>query len=135
MKLNQIWKEEKDDRWDVFNQSCFNFFSFEKSFFLLRWPPRYNDHFGTWKLLLNPIWVTEALHRPKKGLHIVLCVKFTQPYGQYSVRARASGGAVYPLFPDYDIFFCGSSIYSRASTHCWQKQNVWKRNRKFVAQT
>ena len=29
---------------------------------------------------------------------MVLYGKFSQPYSQYPVRARASGGAVYPLF-------------------------------------
>ena len=42
-----------------------------------------------WKHLLNPIWVTEALNRHQKGPHMVLNVKFSEPYSQYPVRAQA----------------------------------------------
>ena len=38
------------------------------------WPPHSNDHFCIWKHLLNHIWVTEALNRPKKVPNMVSCL-------------------------------------------------------------
>ena len=49
-------------------------------------------------VVLNPIWVTDALSRPQKVTNVVRNGKFSQPFNQYLVRARASCGAVYPLF-------------------------------------
>ena len=40
--------------------------------------------------LQNPMWVTEALNRLKKGQHMVLNGQFSQPYSEYPVRARAN---------------------------------------------
>ena len=60
-------------------------------FFLdnLSWLPHFNDYFGIWKNIFNPIWATGELNRPQKGLNMVLNVKFYQPYSQYPVRALA----------------------------------------------
>ena len=61
----------------------------------LTWPPCSNI---IWKHLLNHTGVKEALNRPQKRPNMVLIGKFSQPYSQYPVRARASGGAVYPWY-------------------------------------
>ena len=42
----------------------------------MSWPSCSNDRFGIWKHLLNPIWLTEVLNRPKKGPNMVLKCKF-----------------------------------------------------------
>ena len=51
--------------------------------------------FIIWKHLFKPI--TEALNRPKKSPNMVQNVQFSQPYSQCPVRARNSGGAVFPF--------------------------------------
>ena len=55
----------------------------------MRLPPHSINSFGISKHFLNPIWVTEALNRPQKGPNMELNSKFSQPYSQYSVQARA----------------------------------------------
>ena len=44
------------------------------------WPPHSNNHFCIWKLLLKPLWVTEALNRPQKDPNMILNGKLSQPY-------------------------------------------------------
>ena len=41
-----------------------------------------NDNFSMLKPLLNPIGVTEALNRTRKGPNMVLKGKFLQPYSR-----------------------------------------------------
>ena len=54
------------------------------------WLPHSNDCFCIWKHRLNHVWVTDALHRPKKPPNMVLYQgKFSQPYSQCPFWARA----------------------------------------------
>ena len=62
------------------------------------WPPCYINHFSKWEHLLTPIWVTDSWNSPQMDPNIVLYGKFSQPYSQYTVQARASSEAVYPLY-------------------------------------
>ena len=77
------------------------------------WPPPSNDHLTMWKPLLNPIWVCEALNRPQNCPNMVLNGKFSQPYIQYPVRARASGGAVFSSVTN------GAHCFVFAAFHLW----------------
>ena len=66
---------------------------------------------------MNHIWVTEALNGPQKGHNMVLNGKFSQPYSQYPVQARASGGAVYPLC----VSALRDSLQAHPTTNSWRK--------------
>ena len=76
----------------------------------MSWPPRSNDRFGVWNNLLNPLQVTEALNRPQKRPNMVLNDKFSQPYSQYSLRAWASDGVVYPMFVYPSLTWCSINL-------------------------
>ena len=93
---------------------------------IVSWPPFSNDHFGIWKHLLNPIWVTEALNRPQKDPNVVQMVSFLN---HIVCILYKRGLQVEPAIPCY--IFClvqlvkTLSWWTLAVSICWFLTVCW----------